>query len=97
MLVEQPGWGDGLWFAVDGSVERQTMPAKHNLWRIPVGFAVGAYGTLIGAGGGFVLVPFLLLFYPGEDPEVLTSISLAVALGLVGICVLALAFEAPGN
>ena len=27
---------------------------------IPLGFAVGAYGTLVGAGGGFVLVPVLL-------------------------------------
>jgi hypothetical protein len=28
---------------------------------IPLGFVVGAYGTLVGAGGGFVLVPVLLL------------------------------------
>jgi len=48
------------------------------LWLIPVGFLVGAYGTLIGAGGGFVLVPFLLLVYPKDSPELLTSISLAV-------------------
>ena len=48
------------------------------LWLIPVGFIVGTYGTLIGAGGGFVLVPMLLLFYPKESPEVITSISLAV-------------------
>ena len=46
------------------------------LWLVPVGFLVGAYGTLIGAGGGFVLVPFLLLLYPAENPEVITSISL---------------------
>ncbi len=50
----------------------------HYLWLIPVGFLVGAYGTLIGAGGGFVLVPFLLLVYPKDSPELLTSISLAV-------------------
>lgn len=48
------------------------------LWLIPVGFAIGAYGTLIGAGGGFVLVPLLLLLYPQESPEIITSISLAV-------------------
>lgn len=48
------------------------------LWLAPVGFVIGAYGTLIGAGGGFVLVPLLLLFYPQESPEVITSISLAV-------------------
>jgi uncharacterized membrane protein YfcA len=45
---------------------------------IPLGFAVGAYGTIVGAGGGFVLVPVLLLVYPDEDPVQITSISLAV-------------------
>ena len=54
------------------------MPIIPYLWLIPVGFLVGAYGTLIGAGGGFVLVPLLLLLYPTENPEVITSISLAV-------------------
>ena len=48
------------------------------LWLIPVGFIIGTYGTLIGAGGGFVLVPMLILLYPQESPEVITSISLAV-------------------
>jgi uncharacterized membrane protein YfcA len=43
-----------------------------------LGFAVGAYGTMIGAGGGFLLVPLLLLLYPGKTPSVITSISLAV-------------------
>ena len=45
---------------------------------VPLGFAVGAYGTLVGAGGGFVLVPALLFIYPGEKPASITSISLAV-------------------
>ncbi|HXG22943.1 MAG TPA: sulfite exporter TauE/SafE family protein [Chthonomonadales bacterium] len=45
---------------------------------MPLGFALGAYGTLIGAGGGFILTPILLLLYPHESPERLTSISLAV-------------------
>jgi uncharacterized membrane protein YfcA len=45
---------------------------------VPLGFAVGAYGTLVGAGGGFVLVPALLLIYPDEAPASVTSISLAV-------------------
>jgi uncharacterized protein len=48
------------------------------LWLLPLGFVIGAYGTLIGAGGGFVLVPLLLLLYPKEAPEIITSISLAV-------------------
>jgi hypothetical protein len=54
-----------------------SMPMEY-LWLIPLGFVVGAYGTLIGAGGGFVLVPFLLILYPQETAETITSISLAV-------------------
>lgn len=49
-----------------------------NIWLFPLGFLIGAYGTLIGAGGGFILMPILLLLYPKENPELLTSISLAV-------------------
>ena len=45
---------------------------------IPLGFVVSAYGTLIGAGGGFVLMPLLLLLYPHENPHHLTAISLTV-------------------
>ena len=48
------------------------------LWLTPLGFLAGGYGTLIGAGGGFVLAPVLLMLYPGEAPETITSISLAV-------------------
>jgi uncharacterized membrane protein YfcA len=43
-----------------------------------IGFIVGTYGTMVGAGGGFVLMPILLLLFPKESPEILTSISLAV-------------------
>jgi uncharacterized membrane protein YfcA len=39
---------------------------------------VGAFGTLVGAGGGFVLVPVLLLVYPHKDPETITAMSLLV-------------------
>ena len=46
---------------------------------ILLGIMVGAYGTMIGAGGGFVLVPVLLIAYPDLPPEAVTSISLAVA------------------
>jgi len=45
---------------------------------IVLGVAVGAFGTLIGAGGGFLLLPLLLFLYPHERPDVLTGISLAV-------------------
>lgn len=48
------------------------------LWLLPVGVLIGAFGTLIGAGGGFILTPLLLLAYPHESPEIITSISLAV-------------------
>ena len=43
-----------------------------------LGFAVGTYGTIIGLGGGFILVPVLLFLYPDYDPEHLTAISLLV-------------------
>lgn len=49
-----------------------------NLLLIGLGFLVGTFGTLIGAGGGFILVPVLLFIYPSLPPEVVTSISLAV-------------------
>ncbi len=42
------------------------------------GFAVGVFGTLIGAGGGFILTPVLLLLYPHDSPDTITSISLSV-------------------
>src|ERR1051326_5793626 len=48
----------------------------NDLWLALAGLVVGAFGTLIGAGGGFLLVPLLLLLYPTERPEILTSISL---------------------
>jgi len=43
-----------------------------------LGFAVGTYGTIIGLGGGFILVPALLFLYPEYDPQRFTAISLAV-------------------
>jgi uncharacterized protein len=39
---------------------------------------VGVFGTLVGAGGGFVLVPVLLLIYPDKKPETITAMSLLV-------------------
>ena len=53
------------------------MPLEY-LWLLPLGFVIGAFGTLIGAGGGFILVPILLLLYPDENTELITGISLAV-------------------
>jgi uncharacterized membrane protein YfcA len=45
---------------------------------VGIGFAVGAFGTLIGAGGGFILTPILLLLYPHDSPKTITAVSLAV-------------------
>ena len=53
------------------------MPIQY-LWLLPLGLIVGAFGTLIGAGGGFILVPVLLLLYPNEKTDLITGISLAV-------------------
>ncbi len=44
----------------------------------PLGLIVGAFGTLVGAGGGAVLVPVLLILLPQEDPATVTAISMAV-------------------
>jgi uncharacterized membrane protein YfcA len=49
-----------------------------NLWFLPIGFLAGAYGTLIGAGGGFILVPIFLFLSPTESPAVITAASLAI-------------------
>ena len=54
--------------------------AEHYLALVALGIAVGCYGTLIGAGGGFVLMPVLLLLYPTQSANLLTCISLAVVL-----------------
>jgi uncharacterized membrane protein YfcA len=44
----------------------------------PLGVLVGAYGTLVGAGGGSVLVPLLLFLLPDQTPATVTAVSLAV-------------------
>jgi uncharacterized membrane protein YfcA len=54
------------------------LTASGYLELIALGFGTGFYGTLIGAGGGFVLMPLLLFLYPAENPQELTGISLPV-------------------
>src|SRR5207249_10740745 len=49
------------------------------LWALAA-VLIGAFGTLVGVGGGILLVPILLFVYPGEPPGRLTAISLAVVL-----------------
>ncbi len=43
-----------------------------------LGLLIGTYGTVVGAGGGFMLVPALLILYPDFEPEEVTAISLGV-------------------
>ncbi len=45
---------------------------------IAIGFVIGTIGTLIGAGGGFLLVPLLLLTQPDMPPDIVTGISIAI-------------------
>jgi uncharacterized membrane protein YfcA len=50
----------------------------HYVWLALLGLAVGTFGTLVGAGGGFILTPVLLVVYPELTPAQITSISLLV-------------------
>jgi hypothetical protein len=61
---------------MDLSPNAFTVPAALGL--LGIGVIVGAYGTMIGAGGGFLLVPVLLLVAPDLDPASVTAMSLAV-------------------
>ena len=45
---------------------------------VTVGFAIGTYATAIGAGGGFLIAPLLLIRYPNADPVAVTTASLTV-------------------
>jgi uncharacterized membrane protein YfcA len=64
--------------AVLGSVGECGMDAASWAQLVLLGLAVGTFGTLIGAGGGFLLVPLLLLLYPSTPASTITAISLAV-------------------
>ena len=45
---------------------------------VVLSFGVGVLGTLVGAGGGFVLTPVLLLLYPRSPAQTITAISIGV-------------------
>src|SRR5258708_13141851 len=45
---------------------------------ILAGFVIGTFGTLIGAGGGFILVPLLILSHPRMPPEIITAVSIFI-------------------
>lgn len=53
------------------------MGLKEILELIGFGFLIGSYGTLVGIGGGFLLVPFMLLFYQ-TTPQQAAGTSLLV-------------------
>jgi uncharacterized membrane protein YfcA len=48
------------------------------MWFVPIGFFIGVYGTIIGAGGGFILVPILVFLFPADGPSMITAASLAI-------------------
>ncbi len=53
-----------------------------------VGFAAGALGSMVGIGGGIVVVPALLAMsalIPGMNPKMATGTSLAMLLPPIGI------------
>src|SRR5450432_4830525 len=56
----------------------QILPMHSLTLLIITGFLIGIFGTLIGAGGGFILVPILILSYPELSPEMITAISMAI-------------------
>jgi uncharacterized protein len=49
-----------------------------------LGVGVGAVGTLVGAGGGFLLTPVLLVVYPHTSPQEITAISLGAVFANSG-------------
>lgn len=54
------------------------LPPLAILGYLLLGVAIGALGTLIGVGGGFILIPILLWLYPTMPAEQIAAISLAV-------------------
>jgi len=47
---------------------------------LALGVLAGTYGTIVGAGGGFVIIPAFLLLYPDDSVASSPAISLAVVL-----------------
>lgn len=43
-----------------------------------MGLGIGIFGTMVGAGGGFILTPLLLLLFPNRPSEIVTATSLSV-------------------
>ena len=57
---------------------RADLNIYHLIFLPVLGVFVGALGTMVGIGGGFILVPVLILLFPDAPAFTVTSISLAV-------------------
>jgi hypothetical protein len=53
-------------------------PLAENVVLAVIGVLVGTVGTIVGAGGGFLLTPILMVLYPSDGPQQITSLSLTV-------------------
>jgi uncharacterized protein len=45
---------------------------------IPVGIIIGIIGSITGIGGGFILMPILLILFPEKSPSELTAVTMTV-------------------
>ena len=56
-----------------------------------IGIVGGTWGSIIGAGGGFIIVPAMLIFHPTLSPAIVTAVSLIAVLanGISGASVYA--------
>ena len=53
------------------------------LWLVLMGFGTGVYGVLIGAGGGFIIGPLLLIFFDVEPVTVAGTVLALVAINSI--------------
>ena len=56
------------------------LPVEEAVLLVVVGALIGAYSISIGAGGGFLIAPLLLIRYPDAEPEVVTTASLTAVV-----------------
>jgi uncharacterized membrane protein YfcA len=52
---------------------RSSAKAPHELLQLIVGMMVGCYGTIVGIGGGPVIVPMLIFFFPWSNEVIVAS------------------------
>ena len=56
------------------------LPIDEALLLVALGIIIGVYSISIGAGGGFLVAPLLLLRHPDADPVAITTASLAIVV-----------------